>query len=225
MAMRRARQAVRIPWLAQVEALAHRITGDDTLRMPEIVDADRARVLAEYAMGASPAPLGRERDSLPTDQADAGLLRGILAKEELWRHSGFQLRHLLSRRELDLLTESDRATFGRNMSFYYANSTRYQKFGQFMDLGWAATIIITVFIGISAYLLFYYDLNFDILLLFTVYSALAAYGLLITLLAALLRRSSLSPYGLTMRTAIVLAISGPFRREIKDYSREEERKR
>jgi hypothetical protein len=36
--------------LSQVEAMAQRITGDKDLRMPEILESDRARVLAKYAL-------------------------------------------------------------------------------------------------------------------------------------------------------------------------------
>ena len=39
--------------LSQVEAMAQCITGDDALRMPEILEADRVRVLAKYALGPS----------------------------------------------------------------------------------------------------------------------------------------------------------------------------
>ena len=86
--------------LSQVEATAQRITGDETLRMPEIVEADRVRVLGKYAFGTLPA--AAERRPTPADDAvvDTDFLRGVRAKEQLWRASRFTWRGLLSPREL-----------------------------------------------------------------------------------------------------------------------------
>src|SRR5262249_45116730 len=106
---------------------AQRITGDGALRMPEILEADRALVLAKYAFGALPASAVTKSHKL-NDAVDTDFLRGVHAKEQLWRTSQFSWRRLLSSRELDLLTEEDRKGFGRNMAFYLLQSERMQRF-------------------------------------------------------------------------------------------------
>jgi hypothetical protein len=114
--------------LAQVELMAQRITGDATLRMPEITDTDRDRVLKGYAFGQLDAIAEESAKKTVVSDDDDSFIRGLLAKEQLWRKSNFRYRMLLSRRELDLVTELDRAQFGRNMSYYYTQSKRLQEF-------------------------------------------------------------------------------------------------
>jgi hypothetical protein len=113
--------------LSQVELMAQRITGDATLRMPEITDTDRDRVLKGYAFGQLDA-IAETSAKKAAGSDDESFIRGLLAKEQLWRKSDFRFRRLLSRRELDLVTELDRAQFGRNMSYYYTQSKRLQEF-------------------------------------------------------------------------------------------------
>ena len=136
--------------LAQVEAMARRIAKDDDLYMPQVVPLDRTRVLAEYAFAGTNFPVtswpsrrwsesGLTVRSAPPvsdvagDPLDLNFQRGVLAKEQLWRASGFSWRHLLSRREIDLLTDGDRRDFSRNMAYYFANSQRAQSFFRGLD--------------------------------------------------------------------------------------------
>jgi hypothetical protein len=113
---------------SQVEQMSQCITGNKRLRMPEVVETDRAQVLAKYALGEGTL-LPKQRTFVTSDEAaDTDFLRGVRAKEQKWRTSDFDWRNLLSRRELDLLTGEDRSKFGRNMAYYLANSERAQLF-------------------------------------------------------------------------------------------------
>jgi cellulose biosynthesis protein BcsQ len=106
--------------LTQVELTSQQITGDSNLRMAEIVEQDREEILTKYALGTlSP--------STADEAADTDFLRDIRSKEQLWRTSKFRWRLLMSRRELDLLTEEDRKGFGRNMQYYLIQSERMHK--------------------------------------------------------------------------------------------------
>ena len=135
--------------LSQLEAMAHRITGDDTLRMPEITEADRASVLAKYAFGAMPAA---KETRTGDDAVDTDFLRGVRVKEQLWRMSRFSWRRLLSRRELDLLTDEDRKGFGHNMAFYLLQSERMQRLLRTVAFG--GTIIFMLVLATFAILIF-----------------------------------------------------------------------
>lgn len=129
--------------LSQVEAMAQRIAGDDTLRVPEILEADRRDVLGKYAFGAltTEGRVGRAADDAA---ADNEFLRGVRAKEQLWRGSGFQSSLLLSRRELDILTDEDRKGFGRNMAFYLNQSERMHQLFRTVQLGALFTVLLAL---------------------------------------------------------------------------------
>jgi hypothetical protein len=146
--------------LAQIELTARRVTGNPELTMPEMVESDRIRVLAEYAFGEpASAPTTKSEDGGEVDAADTEFLRTIYAKEQLWRKSGFDYRNLLSQRELDLVTESDRERFGRQMAFYYTNSVRLSNFRDlantafslwlFLPLLTAFAVVIIQYVGSS----------------------------------------------------------------------------
>jgi hypothetical protein len=66
----------------------------------------------------------------------------LLAKEQLWRKNSFAPTHLLSSRELDLLTETDRKQFGRSMSYYLVNSERGQIYFRRLGLAFALGVLI-----------------------------------------------------------------------------------
>jgi cellulose biosynthesis protein BcsQ len=141
---------------AQMEAMARCITGDKTLYMPEILPVDRASVLARYALteavsssGPSSRKIGTGARAQPVEpsthsivdpstptiadpSADTDFLRGLLAKEQLWRNDRFSSGYLLSNRELDLLTDEDRQLFGRNMLYYVMNSERGRHYARWL---------------------------------------------------------------------------------------------
>jgi cellulose biosynthesis protein BcsQ len=141
--------------LSEMEAIGSRVSGRPGLVSTEIVESDRQEILAQYAFGA---PSKMDDGSRQTDGEEAGaqpdtdFLRDIYAKEERWRTSGFKFRHLLSRRELQLITQEERAKFGRQMTFFQANSELFPIFrditGRISSWIWVGTpsIITGLFI-------------------------------------------------------------------------------
>jgi cellulose biosynthesis protein BcsQ len=136
--------------LSQMEAMARRVADDDKLRMPEILGVDRADVLSRYAFGTLTAPGDKTAPTVTSDpadtpkhdEADTAFLRGLLAKEQLWRKEKFSWRYLLSRRELDLLTGEDSKLFGRDMTYYITNSERGQRYFRNLNLIFALSAIV-----------------------------------------------------------------------------------
>ena len=116
--------------VSQVEATARCITGNDSLSMPEVGEKDRNDVLEKYALGQTKTTFVVNKASAPysiDESAETDILRNVRAKEQVWRASGFSWQNLLSRREHDLLMPEDRKGFGRNMSYYLAQSEAMQK--------------------------------------------------------------------------------------------------
>lgn len=122
---------------SQAEATARVIADDPELSVPEIVEEDRQRVLAKYALGTRPV-------SAAGSDVGTDFLRGVRAKEQLWRTSRFPWRRLLSRRELDLLTEEDRKGFGRDMAYYHIQSERMQRLLRTAQIVGSGTFIIAL---------------------------------------------------------------------------------
>jgi cellulose biosynthesis protein BcsQ len=201
--------------LSQVEAMAQRITGDDNLTTPEIVEVDRARVLAKYAFG-SMTPLTEKTERVSEgDTADTEFLRNVRAKEQLWRGSGFFWRHLLSRRELDLLTDADRKGFGRNMAYYLANSERMPNFLRWLDFAFAIDLLLGSVAAAAFY--YFYPKNEPpaISLVISLYVFMMV-NILLALSWSLVTGGS-RPYGLPLSQVFRLTLLGPFRRDIADY--------
>jgi cellulose biosynthesis protein BcsQ len=225
--------------LSEMEAIGRRVCGLKNLASPEIPEADRQRILAQYAFGVAQPPM--EQISLhvgASDQQDSEFVRGIYAKEALWRSSDFRYAHLLSRRELQLVTPTEKAEFGRQMSFFHSNSELFQ---QFQDL--TIRIFMWVWIAIACFfalqiltLLFHHidrpdltgsyspglrilthDLALPVLSGLTVLlPPLVLAGVLLALLAA--HRSRLKPYGMRFRDVFRLSLFGPFAADIGDYN-------
>jgi hypothetical protein len=205
--------------------MAQRITGDDALRMPEILESDRARVLAKYALGPSEdlkiKPV-REPDG---GAAGADFLRGVLAKEQQWRESKFSWRNLLSRREVDLLTDEDRLSFGRNMAYFYANSARLYRF-----LNSISYTSVLVYFFLFTAIIFFAGLvgqpagqvegsvviSFFILLL-------VLWQILVGLGSALAYGFGDRPQGMRLRDVFLLVMLGPLRPGIHDFKAAEQR--
>lgn len=147
--------------LAQMEVMARRVAGDGSLQMPEILETDRNLVLAQYALGSASSTENRmlagqglpHDDGVTFDEDATGteFLRGLLAKEQLWRKSKFSSRYLLSRRELDLLAESDRKQFGRNMTYFLANSSRGQAYFKELPAALLASVVLTLGAAFAIY--------------------------------------------------------------------------
>lgn len=218
--------------LAQMEAMARRVTGDDSLQMPEILESDRNQILSKYALGSGATAsrnivvqAGKQdsRDALDEGGADTEFLRGLLAKEQLWRKTRFSPHFLLSSRELDLLTESDRKKFGRNMAYYLANSERGQGYFRTLGMTFAVNCLIVIVFGAI------YLSNID-------YSAIrpnavaliASVFVVVWLVLALLGASLISwvqnpPYGVRWIDSLRRLSTGLISPQISDYNPDDER--
>jgi cellulose biosynthesis protein BcsQ len=214
--------------LSEMERIGRTVFRMPQLAMPEIPEADRRRVLAKYAFGTviekkatAPVTTG------PETPDELEFFRDLYAKEVIWRNNGYRYRDLLSRRELQLITPEERSKFGRNMTFYHANSglaagfrgRATAVFGMFW-ISFVLLVLLSVFLpGLIGY---FRDspgyLNHDTAtqvtgaLLIVVWFA-AAFGALI------LYRSDAKPYGLSLLTLLFFCVLGPLAPEIKDYRR------
>lgn len=211
--------------LSQVEAMAQQITGNDTLRMPEIVEADRERVLAKYAFGVLPTPAAKLTRAADDDAVDTAFLRGVLAKEQLWRKSEFSWRRLLSRRELDLLTDQDRKGFGRNMAFYLVQSERMQRLLRTVELGGPITFMLALAVSVAVSLLPYlrYRLGEDPFVLPIASSIFIGLWMFSALVWSIVAPRD-KPYGVRLFQVFILSLYGPLRPNIRDYDPDEEQR-
>jgi len=163
----------------------------------------------------------------------------VLAKEQVWRASKFNWRFLLSRRELDLIRPEDQKGFGRNMTYFYAQSQKMQVLlAQTSVLSLGAAILSGIMGFCIPFLLApYVDRGASIFKIETgvpfglwmtnlaehpwyflprmAWSALLAFCLLSGILA--LGLTSKKPYGLRTSQLILLLLMGPFRKDIPDY--------
>jgi cellulose biosynthesis protein BcsQ len=206
--------------LSQVEAMAQRITSDDTLRMPEIPDEDRTDVLKKYALGRLMQSAEMEERAPAHDSTDAEVVRGIFAKEQLWRSSGFYWRRLLSPRELDLITIDDRKEFGRNMAFYVTQSERAQQFFGRLDLAFVSSLAFAVAsVAISYYgwwlRLWYWPSLLHPAVL--TYIFLIAWFLSMSVWSVMVSQARYAPYGIRLSEVFFLNLRGPLRPKIRDY--------
>jgi cellulose biosynthesis protein BcsQ len=213
--------------LAQMETLAEMITDpqnrrpeEEKLRTPEILNEDRDRVLALYAFSpATRSAVDAPRsDPTSTETADPEFLRHVLAKEQKWRHQGFDYRLLLSRRELSMLTPGERGSFGRHVAFYLDNSERVHSFLRSFDWIWAGSILLGFISTGVGYLVLlntsdnkYQFIN----LLITIFCVVWVISVLVC--GILAQRSQNAPYGVTLGQALRLALVGPFDLGIRDY--------
>lgn len=203
--------------LSQVETMAQHIAGDAFLSMPEIVESDRERVLARYSFGTRSTPVANVTPQIDDDSADTEFLRGVRGKEQLWRGSKFDWRLLLSRRELELLTDKDRSEFGRNMTFYLLQSERMRRFLRTTGFGGMISFILGL-VAILVYWLLLPGISqrlatvmFPLILISGWISGLFVWSII---MAAVSRDK---PYGITLAQTVVLSAYGPFLPEIGDY--------
>jgi cellulose biosynthesis protein BcsQ len=115
--------------LSEMETIGRRVSRRRDLRVSEIPDLDRQRVLELYAFGKSAQRAIRMADKpSDPDKEDPQFLRNVYAKEVVWRKSGYYYRNLLGRRELQLIKPDEQSGFGRQMSFFYSNSQLFPGF-------------------------------------------------------------------------------------------------
>jgi|GEM_PF-66273 len=202
--------------LNQVELTSQQITGDIKLRMPEIGERDRAQILAKYALGTSITPGASET-------VDTDFLRNLRTKEQLWRTSGSKWRLLLSRKELDLLTEEDRKSFGRNMGYYVIQSERMWnllRVGQIIGssvflltlLAFGVSIILSKGLEILGYLR-YTPFTCFLAVLLAVIAAWLASAAARTVVAAIRDK----PEGVGLLQVFLISLTGPVGLRVDDY--------
>jgi hypothetical protein len=98
--------------------------------------------LRKYALGSAEAPRANAKPVAPDMSPDTEFLRGIHAKESLWRNTEFYWRLLLSRREIDLVTREDRLSFGRSMAYYFAQSEIMHGLLERLQSRWLGMVLI-----------------------------------------------------------------------------------
>lgn len=228
--------------LAQVERIAQLISGEHALRIPEILDEDRRTVLAKYALGdlrvePSSKPIGSVAAAVVTSikpvsmggidahESDDGtaFLRGVLAKEQVWRSKGFSWWYLLSRRELDMLTEEDRKKFGRTMAYYVLQSDRAESVRHSSTRNFFRAIVfgIATTLGCYVYLIMtggaYGLVNTYSLERVALVLGMSAWMAALLLAASIQYVARDSPYGLRTTDIYFNILLGPFREPIRDY--------
>jgi MinD-like ATPase involved in chromosome partitioning or flagellar assembly len=214
--------------LSEMEAVARRVAGLPSLRTAEFPESERKRVLAEYALGTLDAS-GRtsakpvEQTKPAEDKADSEFLQSVYAKEIIWRTRGYDYRDLLSPRELQLIAPNEKESFGRQMSFYYANSERFAAFkektnGIFIWI-WIG-LIVPALLGYGTYWLYLFSKTWTADAEFAVSVAAGLYSFFIFIIAFQIfsvYRSVLRPYGMRLFDVLKLSLLGPFARDIQDY--------
>ena len=202
--------------LSQVETMAQAITGDKTLRMPEILEADRARVLDQYAFGTA-ATVPAKRSDTAGAATDAQVLRNVRAKEQLWRATGFRWRLLLSRAELDHLTDDDRREFGRDMTFYLVQSERMQKLSR--TVGRWSPLSLTISLALVC-LVYLVGMKGSLSHAGDQWRVLST-GVLGTWVLLALAGTGIAardrPHGLRFLEVLILLLAGPYQPDISDY--------
>ena len=206
--------------LSQVKSMSQCITRDSALEVLELGEADRAAVLEKYTFATTGAPLEETLDRSVEDSAGTDFLRGLRAKEREWRRSDFDWRLLLSRRELDLLTDEDRTQFGRSMSFYVAQSEKTYPYLRTIDLTFvimlvasAASTFLVASFAVSNHLV----RSYQDLISIAFAAVLLLFMLIWVLGGAIVGRAPGKPYGLRLLQVLSLTLRGPFRSEIHDY--------
>lgn len=207
--------------LSQVEGMAQVIAREPQLHVPEILDEDRARVLELYAFDGR-IPQAAPRATTEQESEDNDFRRGVIAKQQVWRKSKFNWRFLLSRHELDLVTDSDTRTFGRDVNMFITQSRRAHSLFRFIDRAFFACFAAFILIGLNYRTLYWYREDATVrssigrilpspeVMLALPVAALVMIGLIASV------RDNL-PYGVSSLMVIRLTLAGPFRSKIRDY--------
>lgn len=212
--------------LSHMERMAQVIAEDPRLAVGEIVEAEREAVLARYALDEAGKIGSAVSDSAlpasPADESENDVLRDVRAKEQIWRTSNYRWRYLMSARELDLLTDQDRASFGRNMSFYLDNSTRMRAFLKATDRAFLGCWLIALALS-AGYVAFYLaELGQPADAQLVRRGAIiiwVGYVVCLGMMSLLYSRHADKPYGLRLLDVAVKIQLGPLRAEIRDYGR------
>jgi cellulose biosynthesis protein BcsQ len=213
--------------LTQTEKMAQVVSGEASLRAPEVLEEDRQRVLEAYAFdGKLPEgvkPVAQTEDS--AEAADQDFRRSVISKEQLWRASDFHWRLLLSRREVELVTDGDQLKFGRNVNMYIVQSKRAQSFLKYLDRMYYGSLLIAFVCSPTFIHLYYgggpipesvgYMVRYGMPIVVGLFAVLFVLSLLLSALFGNLRTDL--PYGMSPFQTFRLMILGPFRGRIRDY--------
>ena len=208
--------------LSQMEAMARCVAGDDSLRIPETLERDRHKILARYSLGSTsttPRKAASTGGILEDGESDADFLRGLLEKEQLWRKYEFDPAFLLSRREIDLLAESDRKSFGRNMTYYLANSERGQRYFSYLGMNFVLNVILTLAVSILVYWISSSQKIFIPSELPFVIAGVAISTWVVSAVLGGLALPSFGPYGVRFMDTFGRLVSGGIFVPIRDFDR------
>ena len=213
--------------LSQMEKIARRVSAMPNLSMPQIPETDRQRIVDEYSLGAKNARGADMQTREDPRDSDVEFERDIYAKEVLWRNNGFRHEHLLSQREMQLITQSEREKFNRQMFFYFTNSQLAPKLREralvIFLLIWAAILILAT---IPVWYPFAFPPSGEQVIYATGYAVVPARYLMIMFIGAAailsafivgIYRSPEKPYGTSLAIVLHLCFLGPFAPEIRDY--------
>ncbi len=206
--------------LSQVEAMARCITRDPTLSLPEMGEADRMAVVANYSFGST-ANLTEDFDRQVDGDAtvETEFLNNLRAKEQLWRRSRFQWPFLLSSRELDLITGDDREKFGRNMSYYVSQSERTHEYFGTIDKTFGAVLLAPVGFTFFIAQLFLINYKFNQVSVITLVASFLFSFLISWIIGSMFAyRAPSKPHDIELKQVLRLTLLGPFRPNIIDYN-------
>jgi len=212
--------------LSQMQNMAQMIASNPELRVPEVLEDDRLRVLERYAFdGKRPENGAASQPALPKEQSkDNEFRRNIIAKEQLWRSKEFSWRWLLSRRELDLLTDADQQQFGREVSMFITQSRRAHQLFKRMDRAFYFAAGLFVFMSTGWLSGFYFKLRApeEVMVYTRLIEPLQWLSFIVPFVVLLssgivntLREEV--PYGLSSARVIALTLIAPLRGRIFDY--------
>jgi hypothetical protein len=227
--------------LSEMEVIGQRVSERRDLRTPEIPDLDRQRVLGLYSFGKSPEQRDIQKIDKSTSAADKNderFLRGIYAKEVIWRRSNYNYRNLLGRRELQQITADEQSEFGRQMAFFHANSQLFSSFRERTNnifvwlwvgfMGLIALQLAELYLRRFPGIFFRSSLqdfrsSLEDLLLNEQFvtgfliSLQMVFFVVIAVRVLSAYRSPMKPYGMRLYDVMLLSLIGPFGREIKDF--------
>jgi cellulose biosynthesis protein BcsQ len=208
--------------LSQVEAMSRCITRDSTLSLAEMGESDRTAVLAKYALGTAADSAESPERRVDRDAAETEFLSNLRAKEQLWQRSQFYWRLLLSRRELDLITDHDRGEFGRNMSYYATQSERIYEYFRTIDSTFASIILLSISIILGIVALTGYNFKFvnEVVVMALSFIFVFVFPVVWVIGSIIANRAPRKPHDLRLKQVIMLTLQGPFRTDIYDYDPE-----
>lgn len=193
--------------LGQIMAMTTQITGFTTKNI-EIPESERMRVLRKYALDDTLSNQAAQQAPPPhtvDGEIDAKFVEDLYKKEREWRQSDFNFNHLLDRRDLDMITQSDMNAFGRSMSYFVNQSRLMRKVEAVAGMWRTSTLmfaLIAYALAASNFIIFRHDINDAVFFLVYVFvSVVCAFPLLYF-------KASIMPHGFTPIEFMLICIRG-----------------